>query len=138
MRSPPAVSLKADLISKKYASGGTVDAIAQASGQAVQQSDSATLGNGVPGIGYEPRLTGYIFNQGFQLNTLSPGIKGNGGVFFITVLNRNISKIDDNIMNMIAPQQRRSQEGQLRNAMNQQLQQSVIKTADVKYNASNF
>jgi peptidyl-prolyl cis-trans isomerase D len=129
---------KAEAISKKYGSSGSLDAIAQASGQPVQQSDSATLGNGVPGLGFEPRLTGYAFNSAFQPNTLSPGIKGNGGVYFITVLNRSASAVPENLMNMIAPQQQRSQQGQLRNAISQQLQPSVIRQADVKYNAGNF
>jgi peptidyl-prolyl cis-trans isomerase D len=129
---------KAEIISKKFAGAGSLDAIAQATGQTVAQSDSATLGNGIPGLGFEPKLTGYAFNQSFQPNTLSPGIKGMGGVYFITVLNRTINPIDASIMNMIAPQQRKSQENQLRNAIGQQLQQDLTKNADVTYNASNF
>jgi peptidyl-prolyl cis-trans isomerase D len=129
---------KAEMITKKYAGSASLDAIAQGAGQQVAQSDSVNYANGIPGMGFEGKVTGYAFCQSFQPNTVSPGIKGQGGVYFITVLNRNIAKIDDNIMNMIAPQQRKSQEGQLKNAVGQQLQQSLIKSADVKYNASNF
>ena len=69
---------------------------------------------------------------------MSPGIKGQGGVYFITVLNREMNPIDASLMNMIAPQQQRSLENQLRNAVGQQIQPSLIKMADVKYNVDNF
>jgi len=98
-----------------------------------------TLGGGyIPGLGFEPRVTGYSFYTGFQVNTVSPGIKGQGGVYFITVLNREMNPIDASLMNMIAPQQQRSLENQLRNAVGQQIQPSLIKMADVKYNVDNF
>jgi peptidyl-prolyl cis-trans isomerase D len=129
---------KAELIGKKYAGAGSLDAIAQGSGQTVQQSDSVNLYNGVPGLGFEPRLTGYAFDQSFQPNTVSPGIKGMGGIYFITVLSRNANPVPDNLMSAIAPQQRRSLEGQLRNAIGQMLQSDVVKSANVKYSVSNF
>jgi len=129
---------KAEAITKKYAGAGSLDAIAQGSGQTVQQSDSVNLYNGVPGMGQEPRVTGYTFNQSFQPNTVSPGIKGMGGVYFITVLNRSANSIPDNLMNAIAPQQRHSLEAQWRNAIGQMLQSDMTKGADVKYNAANF
>jgi peptidyl-prolyl cis-trans isomerase D len=130
---------KADLISKKFGASGSLDAIAGASGQQVQQSDSVTLGGAyIGGLGYEPKVVGYSFCNSFQPNTVSPGIKGQGGVYFITVLNRNVPQIDPNLMQMIMGQQRRQQEGQMRNAISQQLQPAEIKKADVKYNAENF
>jgi peptidyl-prolyl cis-trans isomerase D len=129
---------KAEAINKKYAGAGSLDAIAQGSGQQVQQADTVSYASGIPGIGFEPKVTGYAFNQAFQPNTVSPGIKGNGGVYFITVLNRNAGAVPDNLLNAIAPQQRNSQAGQLRNAFNQMIQPSIIRTADVKYNAGNF
>ena len=130
---------KADVISKKYTGAASLDAIAQTSSQQVQESDSVTLGGGyIPGLGFEPRVTGYSFYTGFQVNTVSPGIKGQGGVYFITVLNREMNPIDASLMNMIAPQQQRSLENQLRNAVGQQIQPSLIKMADVKYNVDNF
>lgn len=131
---------KAELIAKKYA-GQSLDAIAAASAQQVQQSDSLNLGNAfVPGMGYEPKVVGYAFNNGFQPNTVSPGIKGQGGVTFITVLNRVANPLppDGGMMDAIFGQQRQQQEGQLRNAVGQMLQQTVNRKADVTYYPSNF
>jgi peptidyl-prolyl cis-trans isomerase D len=130
---------KADLISKKYGGSGSVDAIASASGQQAMEADTVVLGAGfVPGLGYEPKVVGYAFSQNFQPNTLSPGIKGQGGVYFITVLKRAASQVDPNAMQMMMAQQRYQQEGQQRNAISQMLQQSLIKKANVKYNVDNF
>lgn len=129
---------KADIISKKYAGAGSVDAVAQSSGIPAQQADSVTAGGAyVQNLGYEPKVVGYAFDASFQPNTLSPGIKGQSGVYFITVLNRDVRQIDNNMMPMIQ-QQRMMQEYQLRNAIGQTMQQTLIKKADVKYNVANF
>jgi hypothetical protein len=92
----------------------------------------------VPNLGYEPKVVGYAFCQTFQPNTVSPGIKGQGGVYFITVLNRTSATIDPNVMQQMMGQQRTSYDQQMRNAMGQMLQQDVTKMADVKYFPSNF
>ncbi|MCD6012103.1 MAG: peptidyl-prolyl cis-trans isomerase [Flavipsychrobacter sp.] len=130
---------KAEAIIKKFGSAGSLDGIATASGQAVQQADTVTLGAAyVNGLGYEPKVVGYAFNAGFQPNAVSPGIKGQGGVYFITVLTRNIGNVDASLMNAIMPQQRMQLEGQLRNSITQSLQQNMTKKADVEYNTDNF
>jgi hypothetical protein len=55
----------------------------------VQQSDSVILaGTYIPDMGYETREVCYTINKAFQPNTVSPGIKGQGGIYFISVLNR--------------------------------------------------
>jgi hypothetical protein len=41
-------------------------------------------------------------------------------------------------MQMLLAQQRPQQEGQARSALSQSLEPSIIKRADVKYNAENF
>jgi len=129
---------KAEIITKKY-SGQSLDAIASASGQQAAQTDSMVLGGGyIPGLGYEPKVVGYAFCPTFQPNTVSPGIKGQGGVYFISVLNRKAATIDANVMQMLLAQQRPQQEGQARSALSQSLEPSIIKRADVKYNAENF
>jgi peptidyl-prolyl cis-trans isomerase D len=130
---------KADMISKKYS--GSLDAIASASGQQVQQSDSVTAGGGfVPNLGFEPKVIGYTFDAGFQPNTVSPGIKGLGGVYFISVLNRTNAQLpaDQNLLMQILASQRRNQEMQLMNGVNQSLQQTIMRKADATYNPSNF
>jgi len=130
---------KADMIAKKYS--GSLDAIAAAAGQQVQQADSVLAGGGfVANLGYEPKVIGYTFNQSFQPNTVSPGIKGTGGVYFISVLNRVIQPLptDPNVLFQILGQQRRNQEMQLANGIGQVMQQTVAKKADATYNPANF
>ncbi len=127
---------KAEQIIKKYT--GSLESIASASNQQVQQSDSVALSGYIPGLGFEPKVVGYTFCQTFQPNTVSPGIKGQGGVYFISVLKRENTPSDPNMMQMQMAQQRYQIESQSRNAISQMLQQSVIKRADVKYNAENF
>ena len=130
---------KADLIKKKYASVASLDALAQSSGQQVLQADSVSLGGAfVPNLGYEPKVVGYAFCPTFQPNTVSPGIKGQGGVYFITVLNRTNATIDPNVMQQMIGQQRTSYDQQMKNAMTQMLQQAVTKEANIKYNPANF
>jgi peptidyl-prolyl cis-trans isomerase D len=130
--------MKAEMIAKKYAAGGSLDAIASATGGQVQEADSVTLGNAsLPGAGAEPRVVGYAFDNAFQLNTLSPGIPGQGGVYFISVLRRDEKPFDQSMM-QIAGQERQRLDYQVRSSLGQGLQQGIIRTADVKYNVSNF
>jgi len=131
---------KAELIANKY-KGKSLEAIAAESMQEVHQSDSVILGNAyIPDLGYEPKVVGYAFNNGFQPNTVSPAIKGQSGVFFITVLNRVVNPLppDGGMMDQVVAQQRMQQERQLKNVMDQQMQQTLIKRADVTYYPSNF
>ncbi len=130
---------KAEIIAKKYS--GSLDAIAAAAGQQVQQADSVLAGGGfVANLGYEPKVIGYTFNPSFQPNTVSPGIKGTGGVYFISVLNRMSQQLptDQNVLFQILGQQRRNQEMQLMNGMGQMMQQTVVKKADATFNPTNF
>jgi len=131
---------KAEIIAKKY-SGKGLEAIAAETQQQVMQSDSVTLaGTYIPDLGYEPRVVGYTFNKAFQPNTVSPGIKGQAGVYFITVLNRvnNPLPPDGGMMDQIIAQQRGQQEKQMRNLIEQGIQQSLIKKANVEYFPTNF
>ncbi|MFI5139263.1 MAG: peptidylprolyl isomerase [Sphingobacteriales bacterium] len=130
---------KAEIIKKKYGSVTSLDALAQTSNQQVQQADSVMLGGAyIPNLGYEPKVVGYAFCQSFQPNTISPGIKGQGGVYYITVLNRINATTDPNMMQQMIQQQRTSYDGQMKNAMGQMLPQFVTKMADVKYYPANF
>ncbi len=130
---------KAELIIKNCTGAGSLDAIAQKTNQQVQQADTVTFNGGfVTGLGYEPKVVGYTFSPALQPNTLSAGIKGQGGVYFITVLNRaGGGPVDPGMMQMMG-QQRYMQENQMRNAVGQMLQQTVTKKGDVTYNVGNF
>ena len=130
---------KAEKIMAKY-KGATLDNIGLGVGMPVQQSDSVSLGAAyIPGIGYEPKIVGYTFCSAFQPNTVSPGIKGQGGVYFISLINRT-TKPAANPMGeeMAVMQSRRQLEGQLRNYFGQLLQTNMTKKAKVKYNINNF
>jgi peptidyl-prolyl cis-trans isomerase D len=131
---------KAELIAKKYAGKG-LDAIAAESMQQVMQSDSVILGGSyVPNLGYEPKVVGYAFNKTLQPNTVSPAIKGQAGVYFISVLSRNESPLppDGGMMDQILAQQRMQQERQMRSVIDQTLQQAMIKRTNVEYHPDNF
>lgn len=131
---------KTEIIAKKFGGKG-LDAIAMETQQTVQQADTVVLGGSyVTNLGYEPRVIGYTFNKSFQPNTVSPAIKGQGGVYFITVLNRveNPLPPDGGMMDQIIAQQRMQQERQMRSAVDNALQQALIKKANVEYYPSNF
>ena len=132
---------KAEIISKKYATAASLDAISSAISTPVQQNDSVMLnGSSIQGMGYEPKVIGYSFCTSFELNKVSPGIKTQGGVYFITVLNRAVAPVDTNnpqLAQMLSSQ-RMMQEMQEKNSMGQLLQQAIVKKADVKYNYYNF
>ena len=93
--------------------------------------------NFIPNLGFEPKVVGYTFFDGFKPNSVSPGIKGMGGVYYIMLLNR-VSLPDDPQANMKIAQQRYQQEMQLKNAIGQMLQQTITRTAKVRFNPDNF
>ena len=129
---------KAEEIVKMCNGKGSLDAIAAATSQQVQQIDTVNLGASfIPNLGYEPKVVGYTFFDGLKLNTVSPAIKGMGGVYFIMVTNRTTTP-DGPDAPMKLAQQRYQEESQLRNAVGQMMQQSIIRSANVKYNQANF
>lgn len=131
---------KVKAISDKFA-GKSLEAIAAETQQELMSADSVTLaGKYIPDLGYEPAVIGYTFNKSFQPNTVSPGIKGQGGVYFIMVSNRvnNPLPPDGGMMDQIVAQQRRQRENQMKNVIDQTLQESVSNQANVEYFPSNF
>jgi peptidyl-prolyl cis-trans isomerase D len=128
---------KANKIIEKYKGKTTLDAIAQASAQQVQNADSVTGGNMyIPKLGFEPKVVGYTFNKAFQPNTMSPAIKGAEAVFFISVNNRWVGAAPD--MPGIAENQQRMMEMQLKNGAANALMEMLRKNAEIKYNAKNL
>ncbi len=128
---------KADMIAAKY-KGASLESIGTSVSMPVQQADSVKFNASfIPNLGYEPKVVGYAFNAGFQPNAVSPGIKGQGGVYFISVVNRATTPASADPMMQIM-MERRQEEGQLRNYIGQMLQPMLTKKAEVKYNMSNF
>lgn len=129
---------KAELIMQKYKNAKTLDAVASASGQAIQQADSFNAAGGfLPNVGYEPKVVGYAFSNKFQPNTMSPGIKGQDGVYFISVVSKQQGPMPTVEPAQMA-QQRRMMSMQLRQNISNQQQEVIRRKADVKYSAENL
>jgi len=127
---------KAEKIAAQYKTVTTLAAIAQSSGQQVQNADSFNAANAyVPNIGYEPRLVGYTFFDGFKPNAVSPAIKGQDGVYFIALKNRFQKQAAPDPMMM---QQMQMQNMQMKNAIASMLQETMKRNADIKYSAQNL
>ena len=130
--------MKAKQIIQNCQGKPNLEAIATATSQQVQQFDTIAVGNSlIPGLGYEPKVVGYAFYSGLQPNAVSPGIKGAGGVYFISVLNRRNNPEDPQFAQRVQ-EDRARQEGQLRNALGQMMQTLIPKMADIKYYPANF
>ncbi len=127
---------KAALIANKY-KGQNVDAIAQATALMVQTADSINASSTyLPNLGYEPKVVGYTFFDGFKPNTTSPGIRGNDGVIFMSLVSREVSNAAPDANQVM--QQMMMQNMQLKNSVGGMLQQTLLRSADIKYSAKNL
>ncbi len=82
-------SKKAQMLLDRTKGKNSLEAIAQAEQQTVGTADSINLAQGfIPGLGNEPKVAGYAFCKSFKENTLSPGVAGNDGVYYIKVSGR--------------------------------------------------
>jgi peptidyl-prolyl cis-trans isomerase D len=127
---------KADIIANKYKDMTSIDAVAQASAQPIQNVDSFNASSSfIPNLGFEPKVVGYSFYDGFKPNATSPAIKGQDGVFFISLKLRqqNAANIDP-----MALQQQQMQQMQMKNSISGMMQETVRKNADIKYSAKNL
>lgn len=77
---------KAKIIIDTKMKGGSLDAMAQATGQPVQRADSLSFGGFIPGVGNEPKVLGAAFNKDLQGKVSGP-IAGANGVYAIKVEN---------------------------------------------------
>lgn len=126
---------KAALIKEKYKSTNSLDAIASASGQPVQQSDTFNAANSFSQkLGYEPKAIGYIFNPQFKQGTISPALPGQDGVVYLTLVTRFTKEQDP----AIAEQQRMMAENQLRNGAGGMVMEIARKKAKIVFNAKNL
>lgn len=128
---------KAKLITDKYKNVKSLDALAQSTGQTVQNADSFNAANAfIPAVGFEPKVAGYAFNEKLQLNTMSPGIKGQDGVFYITVVNRQQNPVPNQDASA-QQQQRKMMSMQVKQAYGM-LQEMVRRASDITYSADNL
>jgi len=128
---------KADVIAGKYKSMTSLASIAQASTQQVQNADSFNAANPyVMNLGFEPKVVGYTFYDGFKPNAVSPAIKGQDGVFYTMLKYRQQMPV--NPQDPMQQQMQMMQSMQLKNAVAGSLQQSMLRNVTVKYNAKNL
>lgn len=128
---------KAAKILEKY-KGANINAIAQGSGQPLQNADSFNAATSYfPAIGFEPKVIGYSFYDGFKPGATSPGIKGQDGVFFISLKNRQQNAVA-NADPMMNAQQQMMQTMQLKGSLPSMMQDSRVKAAEVKYDVNNL
>jgi len=79
---------KADQIMRKIGTPASLEAVASATNQQVQKSDSLSFSSPyIPNVGQEAKVTGSAFNRQLIGKTASYPIPGNGGVFVIRVNN---------------------------------------------------
>jgi len=129
---------KADKIIEKFKGQSSLEAIAQASGQNIIPVDSFTYGSSyLSNIGYEPKVIGYSFYNGFQVNTLSPGLKGQEGVAYIVKVN-SIKKEANPNEGMVFYQQMLMEQAQIQRSLPNMMQDMLIRKSDVKYYNDNI
>jgi peptidyl-prolyl cis-trans isomerase D len=126
---------KGDLLLQRYGKMQSLDAVATASKQAVMTADSFSMANPfAPNLGFEPKVIGYSFYPNFKENATSPAIRGNDGVFFLSLTHR-FSNPMPALDKATLEQQKMSLTMQLRQAMGSALQQAAMRNAKITYNS---
>lgn len=121
----------------KYGKMTSLDQIAQQATAQVRSADSFSAASSFIGeLGYEPKIVGYAFYDGFKKGAISPAILGQGGVFFLSLKDRytNNKPVDTTMFN----QQRMMMQAQLQNQLSPRVTEMIKKDAEVKYNVDNF
>lgn len=109
--------------------GKGLDVIAQNNQLQVATADSVTfVANSIQGIGNEPKVQGYIFNKNFKENTVSPGIGGLNGVYFVLVNKRFVNAA----MGRDLKTERMMNDMMMKSNATQMIMQSIRESADVK------
>ncbi|RQO29941.1 hypothetical protein DBR32_13565 [Taibaiella sp. KBW10] len=109
--------------------GKDLAAIAQNNQLQVAAADSVTfVMNAIPNVGNEPKLLGYIFNKNFKESTVSPGIAGMNGVYFVTVTKRFVNPAIGRNLDT----ERNMNDMMMKSNATQMIMQSVRESAQVK------
>jgi len=128
---------KAKILADKYKGAQSLETLAQQSGQQILVADSISgTASFTEGLGYEPKVVGYAFNEKMKPGAISPAIKGRDGVFFISLTQRSASTT------VADPQALRTQASmqdmQTKNYMQQSITQSLRKQNKISVNAQNI
>ena len=122
------------IISAKFKSGATIEAIAQGAGEQVLRADSVSFGQPfIPNVGNEPKITGAAFNKSLQ-GKISEPIAGNTGVFVIKA--DRVSAVAGAVPN--AEELRKQMVMQLKQMGGFRSMEALKKAADIKDNRSDF
>ncbi|RYD54909.1 MAG: hypothetical protein EOP56_17620 [Sphingobacteriales bacterium] len=128
---------KARMIVDKYKAGGALESIAQASAQTVQQADSFNASQPfIPNLGYEPKVVGYTFFNGFKVGANAPAIKGQDGVYYINLVYRGSRPEPTDPM--VLQQMKAMQGMQLKNSIINGVDEMMRRSADITYNSKNL
>lgn len=128
---------KAKMIADKYKGANSLDMIAQQSATQVQTADSVNgLSSFTQGLGYEPKVVGYAFYDKFQPNAVSPAIRGNEAVYFMSLTHRTPTgkQPDPEAVSM----QAKMQDMQMRNMIAQAINESLRRRNTVKFKPENI
>lgn len=143
MNNRPAIEMavrnekKAKMLMDQYKSVSSLQALSTSTNQALVRADSFNASQPfINKLGYEPRLLGYVFSGKLQPNAVSPAIKGQDAVFFISLINKY------NVPVAAGPEQDFQEKMmmmmQLRNAVMGGVQETLKKSAKIKYNVENL
>lgn len=129
---------KAQIILDKYKSApASLDAIAQKEQQPINNLDSVHfVQNFIPGLGNEPKVLGFAFNPDLKINTVSPAIPGNEGVYFLSISSKNKGALPPQLNNPTIMKQRMIMS--MKQSAPQVMLNSMIENADVKDMRSNI
>ncbi|HLO72014.1 MAG TPA: peptidylprolyl isomerase [Flavipsychrobacter sp.] len=128
---------KAKMLAEKYKSLSSLQAISTSSNQAIARADSFNASQPfINKLGYEPRLLGYVFSGKLQPNTVSPAIKGQDALFYVSLVNKYAVPVAANAEQDF--QEKMMMMMQLRNSVMGNVQETLKKSAKIKYNVENL
>lgn len=129
---------KAKMIADTYKGTSSLETLSASSKQPILQADSFNAQTPfVPNLGFEPKVVGYSFYDGFKNGTVSPAIQGADGVFYLSLVSRNIATAPAADPAQLA-QQRMMLEMQNRNSISSGLLEAFKKGASIKYSSKNL
>ncbi|MEZ5017749.1 MAG: peptidylprolyl isomerase [Flavipsychrobacter sp.] len=128
---------KKDILIEQFNGKNSLEQVAATANTQVSSADSFSAATSfIPELGFEPKVSGYAFNKGFNKGTLSAAIPGQNGLFYITLKDRftQESTVDSNMVN----RQKVMIQNQLKNGVSSRLADVLKESADIEYNANNL
>lgn len=128
--------MKGKKLAEKYKAAASLEAVAQTAGQPVQIADSLKGGQSfAEGIGFEPKVMGYIFSDKAQQGKISPPIRGREALYFVVLTGRNTLPV---VPNSMMQQQQQMEASQTKNYVGQMISEALRRNGTVTYNPKNI